>query len=343
MRHFLRLHVLTLDNLLHALVGGLLAAPIICSGGSGLAVAAVVALNVGLGVLVLKSDAGKRALAFLGMEFGKLKGRALEAFSGIRDALSTGNIKLAAKILWLGLKEEWLRGKTFILEATLGIRDSFIDAVAEMAKVWSNFTRNFSVAWRAATDLVSGGMIAIQQATGQISNEDARAMGKAIFDESVRVLAGRARDKKKRDAERKQEVKDLKQRNRDALKESRVDLTAAKAALGSAIKKAKDDAFEAFLLAEFGGELVTPDTGAAAAGINPGKIAKALTASVGRVLDPVSARSREGANRIQRATSGIRGADPQREMVTEQQKANQKLDKIAKNTEKQLQAADIGP
>jgi hypothetical protein len=46
----------------------------------------------------------------------KNKSDALQAFEGISEALIAGDIGLAAKILWLTLKMEWLKGKLALLK-----------------------------------------------------------------------------------------------------------------------------------------------------------------------------------------------------------------------------------
>ncbi|MCH7579525.1 MAG: hypothetical protein IIB22_04720 [Chloroflexi bacterium] len=66
-------------------------------------------------------------------------------------------------------------------------------------------------------------------------------------------------------------------------------------------------------------------------------LAKTLSVAIGRVLDPVNARSQVGQDRMLAALQGIRVASPEKEtaantkmMVVEQQKSNQKLDVIKK-------------
>lgn len=61
------------------------------------------------------SDTGTKALASLGGEFKSLKDIAKTTLDGMTDALEAGDVKLAAEILWLGLKTEWLEGKKYLL------------------------------------------------------------------------------------------------------------------------------------------------------------------------------------------------------------------------------------
>jgi len=136
----------------------------------GLVIAAVAALA---GYLIYATDAGGKALAWLGGRFNVLKEDALTAYQGIADALAAGDIGLAVKILWLTIKMEWTRGVNFLEKAWLNFRNFFIRigydawhgllAVAEIvwhalevgwiettaffAKAWQNFVGFFARTW----------------------------------------------------------------------------------------------------------------------------------------------------------------------------------------------------
>jgi len=136
----------------------------------GLVIAAVAALA---GYLIYATDAGGKALAWLGGRFNVLKEDALTAYQGIADALAAGDIGLAVKILWLTIKMEWTRGVNFLEKAWLNFRNFFIKigydawhgllAVAEIvwhalevgwiettaffAKAWQNFVGFFARTW----------------------------------------------------------------------------------------------------------------------------------------------------------------------------------------------------
>jgi len=87
------------------------------------------------------------ALAFFGNSAGKivswlsgvwkwLKADALAAFDGIKDALVAGDLALAAKILWLTLKVEWLRGVVPLKEIWAKLGNFWQDTMDTMASVW---------------------------------------------------------------------------------------------------------------------------------------------------------------------------------------------------------------
>lgn len=87
----------------------------------------VVAALVGAGVAFFKfTDAGQKSLEWLGGKFGELKDSATTAFKGIGDALAAGDVALAGKILWTGLRIEWLKGVAFLKSAWAGWKDSAV-------------------------------------------------------------------------------------------------------------------------------------------------------------------------------------------------------------------------
>jgi hypothetical protein len=118
----------------------------------GLVIAAVAALA---GYLIYATDAGGKALAWLGGRFNVLKEDALTAYQGIADALMAGDIALAAKVLWASLKLAWLKG-TEGLRSTwesfqAGLVSVFIDLAATLKKTWADFLR----LWRSATEVTA--------------------------------------------------------------------------------------------------------------------------------------------------------------------------------------------
>ena len=77
---------------------------------------AIVAANmVGLaGIFLTSTQAGGKALSWLGGMFSNLMGNVSSTFEGISNALLAGNISLAVKILWSAIKLEWYKGTAFI-------------------------------------------------------------------------------------------------------------------------------------------------------------------------------------------------------------------------------------
>lgn len=83
-------------------------------------------------MLVSTGIAGE-AIGWLNGKFAELHNDAIEAWQGIGDALATGDIKLAAEILWLTLKMEWQKGVNFINQLWITAKQAFV-------KVWTDAT-----------------------------------------------------------------------------------------------------------------------------------------------------------------------------------------------------------
>lgn len=108
----------------------------------GLVIAGVVSL--GTAVLVATGVAGK-AVEWLGGMFGKLQDDAEFAVAGIRDALTAGDVSLAAKVLWLTLKKWWAEGVGWLTSIWTEFKftfqrvltETFYDALAGLTGAWA--------------------------------------------------------------------------------------------------------------------------------------------------------------------------------------------------------------
>jgi hypothetical protein len=89
----------------------------------GLVITAVVALGT---YIVYTTGAAGKAIDWLGQKFSILKDDAISAYGGIADAMAAGDMALAARILWLTLKMEWMRGINLLEKAWLNFRNFFI-------------------------------------------------------------------------------------------------------------------------------------------------------------------------------------------------------------------------
>lgn len=125
----------------------------------GLITAGLVAAG---GAFLYFSGTGSSVLSFLGEQFDKFKGRSSETLDALKAALGSGDYKQAAKILWLALKAEWIRGTNALMtkvDAWVefftaswegGIDNAakyFIDAWAGLQKAWVVVTQFFGDAW----------------------------------------------------------------------------------------------------------------------------------------------------------------------------------------------------
>jgi len=136
----------------------------------GLVITAVGALGA---YLLTATQAGGKALDWLGGKFDTLKKDALAAYQGIGDALAAGDLALAAKILWLTLKVQWKRGVHALLDVWLTFKHAFlklvygtwygslalaelvwhgleigwIETTAFLSKTWTRFVTFFKQTW----------------------------------------------------------------------------------------------------------------------------------------------------------------------------------------------------
>ncbi|MCC7350220.1 MAG: phage tail tape measure protein [Phycisphaerales bacterium] len=114
----------------------------------GAAITAVVALG---GIILYATDAGGKALDWLGGKFKALSDFASDSFGGIADALAAGDIALAAKILWLSLDVAWQKG----IHTLLGMWESLKSGT--MAAVYGLWYGVHS-AWEIGVASVTEGM-----------------------------------------------------------------------------------------------------------------------------------------------------------------------------------------
>ena len=115
-------------------------------------IALVIAAVGALGAYILTAtQAGAKALGWLGEKFGGLKDEAVEAYEAIGESLAAGDIGMAAKIMWLTLKKWWNTGISWLKGLWLNFKHMFlsigIDAFSGIllagAKVWNAL----EVAW----------------------------------------------------------------------------------------------------------------------------------------------------------------------------------------------------
>jgi hypothetical protein len=189
----------------------------------GLVISAVVALA---GTLLVTTDAGAEALAWLGDRFRSLKDTVFKVIGGISDALAAGDIALAAKILWLSLKLAWENGvaalnriwletKRFFLgtvqamwygalafteQILHGLEVAWIETTSFLSKTWTGFTAGFKKAWNSAINFTTKRMLELQglfddgldvNAAKQMADEDLADTNAEIDKQRSAALAAR--------------------------------------------------------------------------------------------------------------------------------------------------------
>ncbi len=154
-------------------IGVLLATAATAVAGIGLAFAALVSpiglvagALIGLSIYILKtSDAGSQALGYLADKFADLKNIAVDAFGGISDAFAAGDLTLAVKILWAGLKLAFVSGTADIKRMWIDLKASIVGSAvgafngvaaawevtkSVLAKSWIDTAALFQTAWVGA-------------------------------------------------------------------------------------------------------------------------------------------------------------------------------------------------
>jgi len=106
----------------------------------------VVAAIAGLGAAILDhTGAGATAVAWLGDKFQKLKEVVGPVVQGIKDALSSGDLALAAEIGWLGVQLVFEQAKSKLVEV-------FTSMITEIRSTWSDF-----ITWLNSVALIAVG------------------------------------------------------------------------------------------------------------------------------------------------------------------------------------------
>ncbi len=104
------------------------------------AVVATAAILALAGVFVYLSQVSNGVGAFLSGVWEDVKRDTIEAFTGIKDAISSGDWATAGKILWTYLKIEFERGKAIVSEIWLNLTGFMIGE-------WNNLTSDLETAW----------------------------------------------------------------------------------------------------------------------------------------------------------------------------------------------------
>jgi len=120
-------------------------------------VALIIAAVGALGAYIITAtEAGAKALGWLGEKFGGLKDDAVQAYEAIGDALAAGDIGTAAKVMWLTLKKWWNTGINWLKGLWLNFKHAFwsigLDAFSGLlligAKIWNGLERAWAhTAW----------------------------------------------------------------------------------------------------------------------------------------------------------------------------------------------------
>jgi uncharacterized Tic20 family protein len=154
----------------------------------GLVIGAVAALGY---AILFHTDAGAAALDWLGKQFKRLMDFVGPIVAGIKDALSAGDFRLAAKIAWLGIKVAFQNGKNWVMqiwrEFTTGIVQMFDDAAQKIA-----------AKWRSMQSKIAEVLIAASEKLGLLGGLSAADVIQTLREDTARAQRGadsRARDR----------------------------------------------------------------------------------------------------------------------------------------------------
>ena len=165
----------------------------------GLLVGAIVLLGA---TVVSSSDEVGSAIQWLRDRFSELGAFVDTVIGGIRDALAAGDIGLAARVLWAGLRVAWEQGIQPLRQAWIGFSSSFqrvaIVAFSGVRKAWIDvrdwFERNFpdftagiAKSW---ANLASGVQRIWARVTNFLADRFLEVMG--ILDDTLDVDAAKA-------------------------------------------------------------------------------------------------------------------------------------------------------
>ena len=102
--------------------------------------------NVIGGVMVSAAQRGWQALSMMLEGFAPIVQAAKDTFGGIVDALTSGDMSLAARVMWASLKAAWLEGTAGLNREWLAWKSGFIqvfaDAMAALKSAWAS-TQNW--------------------------------------------------------------------------------------------------------------------------------------------------------------------------------------------------------
>ena len=192
------------------------------------------------------SGAGGTAIAWLGERFAELRERVTSVLGAVGDALMAGDFALAARVAWLGVRAEWIRGINFLQDRWTEFKAWFATATSEVfggariwaIEIWSGFETAAAEAmafvgriWNA---LVSTFWSAFESVTGWLADRLLELMG--LVDTTLDVEA--AKKARREDSARSQSAIDATNRSNEEEIAKRLEgrLTAAEARRDAAIK-----------------------------------------------------------------------------------------------------------
>ena len=176
------------------------------------------AIGAGIVALLYFTGALGNTISGVATAFRGLASDIMATFGAIGDALSAGDIALAAKVLWAMLKMEWRQGVNWLNETWIGAKEIFMstwtDAVYGLAAImtngwalvqqgWNLMVTGMSAAWTIFTDSVVSGWSSASNWVSKRWIDLMKLMGQ--YDPKTAEDAKKILDQDYEDAKRKRE------------------------------------------------------------------------------------------------------------------------------------------
>jgi len=241
-------------------------------------IAAFAAIWAGIGALLYFTGALGNTISGIAAAFRALGSDIMTTFGAIGDALSAGDIALAAKVLWAMLKMEWQKGINWLSETWIGFKEIFLSVwtdavyglaslmtsgwamiqqgwnllVTGMSAAWIIFTDGIVTGWNSASNWVSKRWIDLMEMMGQYDPETAEGAKKILDEDFQRASRQRQQETQQRLAatgqgfeDRKRQIEEEKTGAQKNLEQDRVAKHRARQEQYAADLKASQEAVDA--------------------------------------------------------------------------------------------------
>jgi hypothetical protein len=183
-------------------------------------IAVFAAIWTGIAALLYFTGALSNTISGISAAFRGLAADVMDTFAAIGDALSAGDLALAARVLWAMLKMEWQQGINWINESWIGAKEIFMNVwtnavyglaklmtnawaliqqswnfmVTGMSAAWTIFTDSVVAGWNAASNWVSKRWIDLMALMGQYDPKTAEGAKKILDQEYETAKSKRERE-----------------------------------------------------------------------------------------------------------------------------------------------------
>jgi hypothetical protein len=187
----------------------------------------VVGLLAGVAAFYYFTETGRQGLAFLKEQLADLWGIARDTFGSIADAMAAGDLALAAKVAWAGIKLAWLQGTDWLLslwndakfafmdvwtgvqswfshlfiDAFAGVEFAWVNMVSFLEDIWSKFITGMMNGWQRAQQGIGNFIIDKAEKAGLVSKEFAQAWRESLNAPIDEQVGKRTVDAQQRQAE----------------------------------------------------------------------------------------------------------------------------------------------